>query len=548
MARKSRKEINKYTANDNKIYNTAIYARISIEDKRRIEAESIENQIKIVEQYCKDKPEFNICKIYKERGVSGATFDRIEFNKLIDDIKNKKINCIIVKDLSRLGRNHLETGNYIEKIFPLFDLRLISLNDNFDSLKKSSEQSNLTIPLKNLINEYYSKEVSKKMILMYKEKRKNRLFTGSHPPYGYKFSKNEKGRIEVDKEVSRNIEFIFSCFLKGMSCGKIAKTLNNMSVLSPGMYFYSKNSSSKKNNHNFFWNENNIKSILNNQYYIGNTVFQKSKSFTSGSKRRIYIPNGQLEIIYNTHEAIIDYKDFEAAQNIIEEKQKNYYKLLENRNYIVKTENIYKKILFCGNCGYYMKRKSRKRKKGQYYIFCCGRYYKYYADSCKPNHIHEKDLNENIINVLKFYIKVLEDIKFKDSDKFDKYNKSDKFIEQINFNIQKKNKEINKLKEIYNTIYENYKENLLTEEEYIFIKAYYKKKIDNAEIEIKHQKKELYGYLTDFINIYKYFNTINNIDRKIIEIFIYRINIYDSLKIEIIFRYKDDIKNFIKVK
>ena len=189
MARKSRRQsliAQKETVTQEKVFKTGLYVRLSIEDVRdRKDSDSIENQTYLLKQFVEERPFLQIYSIYTDNGEKGTNFDRPEFNRLMDDVKAGRVNCIVVKDLSRFGRDYLETGNYLEKIFPFLGVRFISINDNYDSFNPENSNEGLIISLKNLLNDVYTKDISKKIISTFRERQSKGEFLGAHVPYGY---------------------------------------------------------------------------------------------------------------------------------------------------------------------------------------------------------------------------------------------------------------------------------------------------------------------------------------------------------------------------
>ena len=207
MARKSRKNIEnickeKSNQGKGKIYRTAIYVRLSVEDERKIECESVENQIKLLRDYVSKNVDLKEADLYVDRGITGTKFDRPEFNRMIKDMRAGRLDCILVKDLSRLGRNYLETGNYLESIFPIFGIRFISVTDHYDSLTAKASEDGLIVPLKNLINEAYAKDISKKVSSSVLARQKQGKHIAGKPPYGYKKDPEDIHHLIIDESVS----------------------------------------------------------------------------------------------------------------------------------------------------------------------------------------------------------------------------------------------------------------------------------------------------------------------------------------------------------
>jgi len=215
---------------------TAGYYRLSREDGDKMESDSIRNQKDLIADYVSKHPEITLVDEYVDDGYTGTNFDRPGFQKLLKDIESKKINCIIVKDLSRLGRNYIEMGRYLEKIFPLKGIRFIAINDHYDSFDESSEADQIVIPFKNLINDAYCRDISTKVRSQLDVKRKNGDFVGSFAPYGYRKDPDNKNRLLIDDEAAEIVRLIFSLRLEGYSAQRISEKLNEMNVATPFEY------------------------------------------------------------------------------------------------------------------------------------------------------------------------------------------------------------------------------------------------------------------------------------------------------------------------
>lgn len=314
MARKSRKNQNILIQKpENIIYKAGLYARLSVEDFRKKESDSIGTQMSLLRQFASGQPDIRIIREYEDADKTGTNFNRADFNLMLHDIKSGKINCIIVKDLSRFGRNYIETGDYLERIFPLLGVRFISAADNYDSLYTSNDES-LTIPLKNIINEYYARDISKKIRSQYEMKRKRGEFCGSVAPYGYIKKGNS---LIVDEEKSKTVKRIFSLAARGYGDAKIAEILNSEGIFPPA-----KHRGSRK------WYKSAVRRITVNTAYLGRLEQGKYMTdFMSGG--RIKLPPDKRVIVKNTHLPIIDEKIFEAVK-IIKQRHKN-----ERKNRIV---------------------------------------------------------------------------------------------------------------------------------------------------------------------------------------------------------------------
>lgn len=312
MARKSRKNIKQNTLHKQTTFNVGAYVRLSVlNDKNK--KDTIQNQKKIILDYINNKDNFKLIDFYEDL-KTGTNFDRNGFHKLLSHIKQGKINCVIVKDLSRFGRNYIQCGTYIEKIFPMLNVRFISINEGFDSFDKNSNQFFL-LHLKNVVNQMYTKDISKKTYSAIKQKQKQGDFIGSFAPYGYLKDKNNKNKIVINEEVKNIVVYIFDLKIKKYNYAQIANILNDKNILSPSAYLYKKGILYNQKFKNTKWTPQTVKRILTNEVYIGHTVQGKKCTKLFENKKQQIVPKQQWIVVKNTHTPIIDVDTFKKAQN-----------------------------------------------------------------------------------------------------------------------------------------------------------------------------------------------------------------------------------------
>lgn len=352
MARKSRKEsaATAPQATEVKRYKTAIYVRLSREDERKIESESVENQMEFLKDYVAKDASLLLTDVYVDRHVTGTKFDRPEFNRMITDIRGGRINCVVVKDLSRLGRNYLEAGDYIEKIFPFFGVRFIAVTDNYDSLTSNPTEDGLVVPLKNLINEAYAKDISKKICTSFENQFKQGIFFATTAAYGYKKDPDDPHMVLVDEEVKDVVIRIFTEYIGGKSLAQIARDLNMDEIPAPSVYWQQKGVIHKQKYTNL-WEGKQIRNIMKNPIYIGDVLISKTqKCYYKGITTAVNRDDGYY--VENHHEAIIDRETFNRAQEMMASKRKEYFSTRDKYDGIQnKKESLLRGILYCGHCG-----------------------------------------------------------------------------------------------------------------------------------------------------------------------------------------------------
>lgn len=296
-------------------YQAALYIRLSKEDGGKINGNTVENQKALLLDYLSEKSEISLYDIYIDNGYSGTNFERPMFQKMMEDIKAGKVNCIVVKDLSRFGRSYLEVGNYIEKIFPILHIRFIAVTDHFDTCCLKGIDDDFMIPLKNIINEIYAKDISRKICSALELKKKAGYYNGGLAPYGYKKSKINK-KLEVDEETAEVVRYIFRLRAEGNSYCGIGKILNEKGIQSPSAYRYEKGMIKDSKKKNVLWKKYAIENMVRDEVYIGNMVRGKTKSALYKGERRHHVPRDEWIIIKDTHEPIISQDLYDCVQTV----------------------------------------------------------------------------------------------------------------------------------------------------------------------------------------------------------------------------------------
>jgi len=393
VARTSRKKINKnkYEANQvsskSLVYDTALYIRLSIGSEKE-STNSIENQRNIMLNYIAKKPDFIVIKVYCDNGYSGTNFERPAFKEMMKDIKNGKIDCVIVKDLSRFGRNYLEVGRYIEHILPSMNIRLIAINDNYDSIDIKKNEGFILV-LKNLINSAYSQDISKKVKSQIKVQQKKGNYIGAYPPYGYLKDPEIKYRLVVDQTVVEVVKNIFRWRVEGKATTKIAGKLNEKGVSTHYKHLVELGIIKNDKYINALWTDSRITNILKNRVYLGHMEQGKTKTTICGSQKREKVAKEEWHVVENTHEAIITQEMFYRVEKI------NFDKSTKTKQNIatVSPEKIFKGVVICGHCGLRVKtRKVKSRTMSYSNTLECTTRYKKMKSACVPNSITEKEL------------------------------------------------------------------------------------------------------------------------------------------------------------
>lgn len=354
------------------VYNVAVYTRLSVEDSQYINgSESLANQRELIYDYLSGKPDMKIYAVYCDNGQTGSNFDREDFQRMMYDVYNGKVNCIIVKDLSRFGREYIETGDYLERIFPLLGIRFIAINDNYDNMVNPF---NIAVPIKNIINTLYARDLSKKSAAALRIKQANGEFIGSYASYGYLKSPEDKHKLVIDQETAPVVKMIFEWKAEDMSNAAICRNLYDMNIVPPSKYRYDKGILKDKRYANLkLWRIKTIKNMLKNEVYIGNMVQGRRKSHFYDGKKEEYTDKSDWVIVPNTHEPIVSKELFDKVQERLKEAHTAYHKNLGKYDKISNNNNMFKGKVICGDCGTNATRyKTAKKgyKKARYTYIC----------------------------------------------------------------------------------------------------------------------------------------------------------------------------------
>ena len=366
-------------------WNVAGYLRLSKEDNENMESNSIVNQRELIEQYINGKEDLELIEYYIDDGYSGTNFNRPGFEKLLQDMKNKKINCIIVKDLSRFARNHIEADMYFENIFLALNIRFISVIENIDSFKNPDSIDNLIVPFKNLLNDAYAKDISKKVKSALTAKRLNGEFIGTSATYGYIKNPKDKYKLIIDEEASKYVVQIFNGIIEGKLASKIADELNKNNVLTPAAYKRKNELESNNIETDKRWNAKMINKMLKDRIYIGDLIQGKKKVENYRSHKLITTKKDEWIIIQNNHEPIISKDKFDKVQEIIEKNK------CARSN---KEKDLFYRFLKCSDCG----ESFTLRRVKNYEYYHCTSYVR--NGSCTSHSIRKDKLVELVIEEL----------------------------------------------------------------------------------------------------------------------------------------------------
>ena len=366
-------------------YHVALYIRLSKEDENEGPSQSVQNQESLLREFVQQH-RLSVFDTYVDDGWSGTSFDRPSFQRMIGDIETKKVNMVITKDLSRLGRDYIMTGHYMERYFPEHRVRYISLLDGIDTGVDST--SNDITPFRAIMNDMYAKDISKKIKSVKRDKQRKGQFIGGKPMYGYKMHPTEKNKIVIDEEVAPVVRRIFALALSGMSCRKIATTLNEEGIPTPATYCGWK--VGNPGPYTGLWSSERISEMLKNETYIGNMVQGRMVKISYKSKKCLRQSPENWVVVEGTHEPIIDPETFQKVQMLV-----NSRKHTRSRTY----DFLLKGLIFCHECGYPLAVLNRKNARGEDVLyFVCRTYQRFTkAGVCTSHSIKEQAVTKAVI-------------------------------------------------------------------------------------------------------------------------------------------------------
>lgn len=487
MARTKRKinfvkpAVEETPVSQSKIYRTGGYIRLSVEDSGNPGADTIHAQRELVLKYIESQPDMTCCGVYCDNGRTGTNFERPEFERLMSDIRGGKIDCIVVKDLSRFGRNYLETGNYLERIFPFLNVRFVAVNDNFDTLTAERNAEGYIVPLKNIFNGAYSRDISRKSASALATKQRNGEFIGSWAPYGYQKSAADSHKLEPNPETSPIVQMIFQWRTTGLSYLKIARKLNEMGIPSPSRYHYQRGEVKAERYANAVWHVPVIKVILSSEVYLGHMVQGRSYNILSEGKKMCKRPKSEWVVVPNTHEPLIDEDTFSVVRRMAEKCRAVHQERVGRFDDLGTVPHILRGLVFCADCKRPMIRyKNVSEGCGHlYYSYICLTHSEN-PSSCPKKYLRETELMEILWDTLQREIALAGKMK-KLAAEYSQSTKAISHEEALKRETIAANDAFERAKMLYDSLYQNYVDRLMSEDEYMELRSRYKRDIKKAE-------------------------------------------------------------------
>ena len=533
-----------------KTFYAAMYLRLSRDDipdgdrgrsaSVKAESESIGNQRELIRAYIHEQPDIELYDIYTDDGFSGSNFDRPEFKRMMCDIEAGRVNCVVVKDLSRFGRDYIEAGRYIQKTFPVLGVRFIALTDHYDSFKADTGESSIVLPVKNFINDSYCRDISTKVKSGLEVKRKNGEYLSPFAVYGYRKDEVNRNRLVVDEYAAGNVRKIFQWKIAGMAISAIADRLNGLGILSPKEYKKSlglKYCSGFSGAGRSLWGSASVKRILTDETYLGHLLQGKTQKVNYKVKKSVGKPKEEWVRVENTHEPIVSEDDFQIVQNLL----KSDSRLGPG----MEKAGLFTGLLFCGDCKEQMVRRVNRYKGKEKVYYICST--KNRGEGCSRHSIAEEVLEGLVEDTVKRYVNAF----LEGKRLFDRAKEQEAGFEAVSVydkEIRRLKSEQDRYYSLCSGLYEDLRTGVITKEEFERLHGSFKEKAALLEEAQKKQEiliKEMFkkgvlsaGRLKAFQDCVE----IKEIDRHTLGSLVKRIYIYEGKRIEIEYYFMDQYR------
>ena len=527
-----------------KVWKAALYIRLSREDEdtNKVESNSVTSQREFLREYLKQHPEIEPYDYYVDDGWSGTNFDRPDFQRMIMDIHKGLVDCVIVKDLSRLGRNAAETGNYIDNVFARLQIRFIAIHNYIDTAEGNMNAAThcITVGIQNVINESVAATTSVNVRGTLNVERQQGKFIGAFATYGYKKDENDRHQLIIDEDAANVVRQIYKWFINGKSILGIVKELNGRGIPNPSSY--KKMQGLKYTNrydtqNDGYWSDRTVRRMLQNEMYIGNMVQGKYTTISYKHRQCRPVPKEDWYVVQNTHEPIIDEDTFKKAQSLFNRGIR--------KSPLKNDVDLFAGLVRCGDCNRIMSKKTNKFSYGTYCYYRCTTSQKIKKGEC-TNHTIRLDKLESAVTVT---IQKMIDTATEMSEIIDEINKNPKRNNKSNnlANALKKAKnEKERITNIQMDLYPDWKNGIITQKEYIRLKGKFEEEIQSLDENIKNMEKSILDFENgkeddnSFLDNFKKYGNIKKLTRPLLTELVEKILVFEDGKIEVVFKYKDE--------
>ena len=542
MGRKSRRNTDitpVVTAPATGIFPTAIYARLSVENSGKDDdGAAIENQIDVCKEYIRDMPDLQLVKVYQDNGWTGTVMHRPAFDELMEDVRAGVIKAVVVRDLSRFARNYIETGTYLESVFPELDVRFISVKERFDTLKTDGTNESLMVPLQSLINDLYSKDISRKVEAALRIQMEEGTFKWRQIPYGYKWD-DEHINIIPDEVTAPFVRDVFRWFSEGVSKRRIAEKLDEAKAPK-----YLENGKCNPNP----WSQGTIYDILANPAYIGKRVYGCRHSAIYKGIRLEKVPESEWYVIENAHEPLVSKELYEKVHGIM---QKNSEKRQESMKKTAKARakmiDLFDGRIFCADCGYRMyfhRHQMNVKDKHWYADYYCSSSQIRRQLGCSCHRITQIEVDKKVLEAIRMQMKLALD--YEEMIDRLKNSKAEKAVrKRLNDAVKSLSVKTSNMQKRRTKLYEDYADGIIDEEEYLYMKDTYEREYEqlNRQLEAFIQKRndyiEAFSTENKWIKMMKGIRNVRKLTKDVVDAVIEKVSVYDDGRLEIIMKYQD---------
>ena len=523
-----------------RVYRTAIYARLSKDDGDKAESNSIVSQKAMCEEYISKHGDLELVETFVDDGYSGVDFNRPDFRRMEEAVGEKRIDAIVCKDLSRFSRNYIEGGRYLEKIFPALGIRFIAINDSYDTLTGDPSSDSFIIPFKNLINDTYCKDISVKIRTNLDVKRRRGEYVGAYAPYGYRKDPNDKNKLIVDEYAGDIVRQIFSLYKDGVSICRIADHLNELGVLSPMEYKISEGlhyDTAFRTGSSAKWSYKAVKRILTNEVYIG--ILAQGKRGTPNYKVHTVQTKEESDWIRveDAHEALITYDDFMSVRMMLGRDMRSTGADTE--------DNLFSGFLYCADCGQPMIRKVVPGGKKRYYYYVCSSHKRH--EGCTAHSVSVKEVENAVTNAVKDHVSDVLDLT-ESLEYIERLPSANRAVFNYEAQITKLEEEIDRCRKMKLRIYEDLSDGVITKKEYADFRSQYNSMLEDkgASLErVKRERKdaEISGDTERaWVTLFRQYESVDELTRRVLMAMVDKVFIHEDHVVEVSFKYGDEFR------
>lgn len=541
MANSKYADILEQSSVPNKVWKTALYLRLSRDDGTDAESNSIASQREILKEYVNRYPDMEIVDIYADDGYSGTNFDRPDFNRMMNDVYAGKVNCVLVKDLSRFARNYTEAGTYLDKIFVKLRVRFIALNNQLDTGMAGVNPFNqlVQVGITNIMNEGQAAITSVNVRGTLNLRRKQGKFIGSFPTYGYLKDPDDNHHLIIDEETAPIVRMIFERFIAGESIIGITKDLNEMGVPNPSMYKKQKGLNYRHpcgRSNDGLWPDSSVRRILQNRMYVGDMVQGRNTTYSYKIKQCRAIPEDEWIVVENTHEPIIDRETFDNAQALFNK----HIRKSPKKNSV----DLFSGLVRCADCKRVMNKKTNQHPYGTYHYYRCVTARKLKKSACTNHTIRIDKLEQAVLLTIQNMINTATTM----SELLDQINNNSTRIKESS-HIQKALKvqisEREKLVSMITDLYPDWKSGVITVDEYQMLKERLNERlriVDEKIASLNKSAEQFQSGITEeneFVSRFKKYGNIESLTRPLLTELVEEIFVHEGGDIEVVFKFYD---------